>query len=230
MNSEENLVIHTFNSDIQEELNRKDASLLNVATANVNHIEPTDPPNYKALFIVLFSFACLGAIAYAANLYIEYIYRAPVTVSTIQKNTNALASSTQIINTETFQTLMPNSYIGLNPYINLYVHNNKYLAYKISNYEGLINVMIANEPSIESDMRNYFGKNENFESFRDLAYNNWDMRIASSTATSSYIISSTSTIIKTSTSTLVYAIANKEYVIFATSIQDWESAYSTIIK
>lgn len=212
MSNEENPVVHTFNSDIQEELNRKDATLLNVATSNMNHIEPTEPPNYKALLMVVLAFVCMGAIVYVVNLYLNKVYSSPAPI--INKQINIVASSTQMVDTETFQTLMPSTYFGLNPYMNLYVHNNKYIAYKVSNYSGIVNVLIANESHIKTDMKNYFGKNESFEAFRDLAYNNWDMRIASSTATN----------------TLIYAIANKEYVIFTTSIKDWESAYSAIIK
>lgn len=221
MNNEENPVVHTFNSDIQEELNRKDASLLNIATSNINHIEPTDPPNYKALFAVLFVFIFLGAAGYGVNLYMNNKYNKSPTnlnVATNQTDTNNSANSastTNIKNTETFQTLMPHSYIGLGPYMSLHGHNNQYIAYKVSNYSGLINVLVSNEDNIKTDMQNYFGKSENFETFKDFAYNNWDMRLASSTE---------------STSTLVYAIANREFVIFATSIKDWVQAYSTIIK
>ena len=44
-------IIHTFNTDIKEELNRKDAGLIDIAAANPNHIEPANPVNYKALII-----------------------------------------------------------------------------------------------------------------------------------------------------------------------------------
>ena len=53
MNNEDNLVIHTFNTDIEEELKKKDANILDITNANNNHIEPSEPPNYRILFIAL---------------------------------------------------------------------------------------------------------------------------------------------------------------------------------
>ncbi len=220
MNNEENPVVHTFNSDIQEELNRKDASLLSIATSNPNHVEPTEPPNYKALFTVLFVFVFLGAAGYGINLYMNNKYnKSPTNLNVITNQTDTnnsanSATSTNIKNTETFQTLMPRTYVGLGPYMSLYSHDNKYIVYKVSNYNGLINVLISNETDMKTDMKNYFGKSENFEAFIDMSYNNWDMRLASST----------------SSSTLIYAVANKEFVIFATTLKDWEKAYSDTIK
>ena len=38
MNNEDNLVIHTFNTDIEEELKKKDANILDITNANNNEL------------------------------------------------------------------------------------------------------------------------------------------------------------------------------------------------
>ena len=69
MNNEDNLVIHTFNTDIEEELKKKDANILDITNANNNHIEPSEPPNYRILFIALILSVSMALIYYAINFY-----------------------------------------------------------------------------------------------------------------------------------------------------------------
>ena len=211
MNNEDNLVIHTFNTDIEEELKKKDANILDITNANNNHIEPSEPPNYRILFIALILSVSMALIYYAINFYIDNNL---INTNISKQNTDISATST-ILTTEkdNLQTLMSNSYSALYPYIDLYLKDKSYLIYKIKNYDGLINVLISNENNIKTDMQKYFDTYGELEQFKDVAYNNWDMRIASSIATSS---------------TIIYAIANKEYVIFTNDLKNWENAYNII--
>lgn len=214
MNNEENLVIHTFNTDIEEELKKKDANILDIAIANNNHIEPTEPPNYRAILTVFILFLLMALSYYAINLYIKKIEREDYAVN---QNNNIAASSTVAAVGETLQNLMPSSYNSLYPYIDFNSRNRNYLIYKINNYDGLVNILISNENSIKIDMQKYFSRDEILGDFKDLAYNNWDMRIASSTNINKANV-------------LIYAIANKKYVIFADDLKSWESAYNIINK
>ena len=110
---------------------------------------------------------------------------------------------------------MPESNSSLSPYIKYYKFDKKYSAYKIINYEGLLPVLLNNEISIRNDLKKTFYSEGTFYDFVDLSYNNIDLRVASSTV---------------GTSTLVYGMINRDYIIFAASIDDWQKAYGNIIK
>ncbi len=279
-------IIHTFNTDIKEELKKKDAGLLDIALANTNHIEPTNPPNYKAFFSVLAIFIVLGIVSVA----VWYFYQSRIASDSLsQNNANVLsATSTKANQNNSLLSLMPSSYTSLSPYISFYKKDNdsKYILYKINNYEGLLATLLNSEKQIAIDLSKSFvninkenseSKSIDYENFRDQNFNNLDLRLASSTtrlknekeiatttyiesisiknatitehikvkgrtitvkkATTTKIINSipTTTMIKIieesyTDSALIYGLVNREYLIFANNINDWQQGYHDIIK
>ena len=282
-------IIHTFNTDIKEEIKRKDAGLLDITLANTNHIESTEPPNYKAFYMVLLLFVIIIIITVLS----WYLYQShlqnnnSISNKNLNNNTNNIsASSTTQIITGDLLSLMPNSYSSLSPYISFYKVDNdsKYIIYKIDNYEGLIAVLLKNEEHIAVDLSKYFtNKNktniasDSHEKFKDFSFNNLDLRLASSTmmikneldvATTTYInvvsiknatiteyikVKGKTVAIKKATTTnvvnnvptttiikiikenytdkaLIYGLVNREYIIFANNINDWQQGYHNIIK
>ena len=284
-------IIHTFNTDIKEELKRKDAGLLDVALANTNHIESTDPPNYKAFYTVLILFVTIVVVS-VLSWYVYQNYSQKnnsISGKNFNNNTNNMsASSTTQIITGDLLSLMPNSYSSLSPYISFYKvgADSKYIVYKIDNYEGLIATLLNNEEHITVDLSKYFTNkdatktniiSESYEKFKDRSFNNLDLRLASSTviiknemevATTTYInvisiknatiteyikVKGKTVAIKKATTTnivnnvptttmikiikenytdkaLIYGLINREYIIFANNINDWQQGYHNIIK
>ena len=204
-------IIHTFNTDIKEELNRKDAGLIDIAAANTNHIQPANPVNYKALVISICLLIFVLILLFLAWTF--YQNKQIEQVNIVENNIKQQISTSTP--TFTLSSLMPESNSSLSPYIKYYKFDKKYTAYKIINYEGLLPVLLNNEIYIRNDLKKTFYSEGTFYDFVDLSYNNIDLRVASSTV---------------GTSTLVYGMINRDYIIFAASIDDWQKAYGNIIK
>ena len=206
-------IVHTFNSDIEAELKKKDASMLKMATSNASHIEPTDPPDYKSIIIAFASFALLISIIYFSwKYYKNIIYKETQVIDPITVSTSTPAT----LNISSLQIIMPNSGDALYPYISLLEHADNYMLYKVHHYNGLIGAAINSEPYMISDLQKYFKDKSIYDGFVDSSVNNIDLRIATSISTST-------------ASTFIYGIVNREYMIISTDTVTWFNIYNKII-
>lgn len=215
-------IVHTFNSDIEAELKKKDASILGMITSNATHIEPTDPPNYKSIIIAFISFAILIAASYFGWDYYKRITYTDTTPNNLSINSTSTPAT---INSNSLYTLMPKSHDILYPYISLKESAGSYMIYKIDHYDGLIGAAINSEPYMIADLKKYF-KDSNkydesvdtvaYEGFVDISINNVDLRIVTSAPA-------------TTTSTFIYGMINREYMIISTDTVTWFNIYNKII-
>ncbi len=208
-------IIHTFNSDIEAELKKKDASILGMATSNASHIEPTDPPDYKSIIIAIVAFTILITAGYFGWGYYKSVTYTDTRPNSLSINSTSTPAT---INNNSLATLMPLSYNHLYPYISLKESTGSYMVYKIDHYDGLIGAAINSETYMIADLKKYFKDNNKYDGFVDTSINNLDLRIANAVSTSS-----------SSTSTFIYGMVNREYMIISTDTATWFNVYNKIV-
>ncbi len=220
--NEETPIVHTFSSDIEEEIRKKDATIIDVATSGINKISPADPPNYKIIFILVIIFIIITILTLSFYTYKNNLENTP-SINTLPagntKDSSLITTSVKISNIkqDELAIYMPDSKNSLSPYIKLINQNKGYMLYKVITYDGLQSALLNNEDKIIYDLTRYYGYSEPFDKFKDVNMFGVDMRAAKETLT-------------TGNKALYYGVVNRAYVIFANSNISWKEAYNQTLK
>lgn len=220
--NEQTPIMHTFSSDIEEEIKKKDANIINIATTGTKQIPQMPPPNYKIIFTLVIIFIILSVMALSFYIYKNNINNNQtlnIPADSEVKDTVLATTSSKVTSSKQndLSIYMPDSKNSLSPYISFINQNKEYMLYKVMAYDGLQSALLNNENKITSDLSRYYGYHEPFDEFKDVNISNVDIRVAKET-------------LATGSKALYYGVVNRAYVIFANSNTAWQAAYNQTLK